>query len=270
MTVSPAVSPGTTPRPAVGDARAASSVDGRPRVSLGIVIGVALGHAGLLGLLWTGTETAAPPAPPRPLIVSLVAPPIEPAPPPARTEPEPRPPEPLPTPQITRPLPKPQPPKPVPEPLPKPVLTAEPAPRPQPMVERSAPATPPAPAVPLPEPAPELLPAPAPLAEAPRPAPPAPPAPTPPRPADYLDNPKPLYPALSKRLGEAGTVRLKVLVNPDGSVARLELAKSSGHPRLDRSAMDTVQSSWKFEPARQGDTPVAAWVIVPIQFTLRS
>ena len=94
--------------------------------------------------------------------------------------------------------------------------------------------------------------------------------PTPPRPADYLANPKPSYPSLSRRLGEEGTVRLNILVNPDGSVARLELARSSGHPRLDRSAMDTVQSSWKFEPARQGGMPVAAWVIVPIQFTLRS
>ena len=122
---------------------------------------------------------------------------------------------------------------------------------------------------PLPEPVPKALPPPAPVAEAPKSAPPLP-TPTPARPADYLNNPKPSYPALSKRLGEEGTVRLNILVNPDGSVARLELARSSGHPRLDRSAMDTVQSSWKFEPARQGDTPVAAWVIVPIQFTLRS
>ena len=105
--------------------------------------------------------------------------------------------------------------------------------------------------------------------EAPKTAPSAAP-PTPPRPADYLANPKPSYPSLSRRLGEEGTVRLNILVNPDGSVARLELARSSGYPRLDRSAMETVQSSWKFEPARQGGKPVAAWVIVPIQFTLRS
>ncbi|MCD6706501.1 MAG: energy transducer TonB [Thiobacillus sp.] len=65
-------------------------------------------------------------------------------------------------------------------------------------------------------------------------------------------------------------MRLNILVNPDGSVARLEIAKSSGYARLDQSAMHTVQSSWKFEPARQGGKPVAAWVIVPIQFTLRS
>ena len=121
---------------------------------------------------------------------------------------------------------------------------------------------------PTPAPEPESLPLPAAVVEAPRPAPP--PAPIPPRPADYLNNPRPPYPSLSRRQGEQGIVRLNILVNPDGSVARLDLLKSSGYPRLDRSAMETVQSSWKFEPARQGDTPVSAWVIVPIQFTLRS
>lgn len=99
---------------------------------------------------------------------------------------------------------------------------------------------------------------------------PSPPPTTSPRPADYLNNPRPPYPPLSKRLGEEGVVRLNILVNPDGSVARLEVAKSSGYPRLDEAAMKTVQSSWKFEPARQDGKPVAAWVVVPILFTLRS
>ena len=227
-----------------GSTRVASSF-ARARTSPASLIGVTLAHAGLLGLLVFAPSTPETITPPRPLMVSLIEPQIE----------------------APQPQPKPQPPKPVAKPLPTPVLAAKPTPTPTPQ----AVAEPPEP-TPLPEPAPEVLPppAPAPVVEALRPAPPAPPAPTPPRPADYLNNPKPPYPSLSKRLGEEGTVRLNILVNPDGSVARLELAKSSGHPRLDRSAMDTVQSSWKFEPARQGDAPVAAWVIVPIQFTLRS
>ncbi|MFP5408569.1 MAG: energy transducer TonB [Gammaproteobacteria bacterium] len=230
-----------------GSTRAASSF-APARISSASLIGVTFAHAALLGLLLLAPATPEPITPPRPLMVSLIEPRIE------APQPEPKP-EP----------PKPQPPKPVAKPLPAPVLAATPTPVPQPVVAAPEP-------TPLPEPAPEVLPppAPAPVVEAPSPAPPAPPAPTPPRPADYLNNPKPPYPSLSKRLGEEGTVRLNILVNPDGSVAWLELAKSSGHPRLDRSAMDTVQSSWKFEPARQGDTPVAAWVIVPIQFTLRS
>ncbi|MDP3421901.1 MAG: TonB family protein [Thiobacillus sp.] len=217
------------------------------RLSPASLAAVTLAHAGLLGGLLFAPATPEPITPPRPLMVSLLTPTVE--------APQPQP----------KPEPKPQPSKPVTKPLPTPVLAAKPTPVPQPVVETPKP-------TPLPEPVPELLPppAPAPVAEAPKPAPPSPPTPTPPRPADYLNNPKPSYPALSKRLGEEGTVRLNILVNPDGSVVQLELAESSGHPRLDRAAIDTVQSSWKFEPARQGDTPVAAWVIVPIQFTLRS
>jgi protein TonB len=217
-----------------------------PRLSPGQLVGVVLVHAGLLGvLLNTQPRLAEPVIPPRPLMVSLIEP--------ATEVPQPK------------PEPKPQPPKPVIKPLPPPpVLTAQrpvPTPDPQAVVETPKP---------LPEPVPEVLPPPAPaVVEATKPASSAAP-PSPPRPADYLANPKPPYPSLSKRLREEGTVRLNILVNPDGSVARLELAKSSGYPRLDQSAMNTVQSSWKFEPGRQGGNPVAAWVIVPIQFTLRS
>jgi protein TonB len=219
-----------------------------PRLSPGLMTVVVLVHAGLLGgLLNAQPRLAEPVVPPRPLMMSLIAPEIEAPQPQPQPEPKPRPPE-----AVSKPLP------------PPPVLTAQrplPTPEPQPVAETPQP---------LSEPVAEALPPSAPArVEAPKTAPSAAP-PTPPRPADYLANPKPSYPSLSRRLGEEGTVRLNILVNPDGSVARLELAKSSGYPRLDRSAIDTVQSSWKFEPARQGGMPVAAWVIVPIQFTLRS
>ena len=209
-----------------------------PRLPPGVLAGVALAHAGLLAALLQMPRTAEPILLPRPLMVSLIEPAIE----------------------SPQPEPKPQPPRPVAKPLPPPPVLAAETPLPAPQIAIEAPR-------PAPEPVPEALPAPAPVAETPRLAPPPP---TPPRVADYLNNPRPPYPSLSRRLGEQGTVRLNILVNPDGSVARLELLKSSGHPRLDTSAIETVQSSWKFEPARQGGNPVAAWVIVPIQFTLRS
>jgi len=247
MTASLSATFALKPDPGVEPSRPASSMFRRARISPAALIGVAFAHAGLLGLLLLAPDTPEPITPPRPLMVSLIEPQIE-----------------APRPQA-KPEPKPQPPKPVAKPLPTPVLAAKPTPAPIPQTV----AAPPEP-TPLSEPVPEVLSPPAPMAEAPKPAPSLPPAPTPPHPADYLANPKPSYPALSKRLGEEGTVRLNILVNPDGSVARLELERSSGHPRLDRSAMETVQSSWKFVPAHQGGKPVAAWVIVPIQFTLRS
>ena len=241
MTASLPLPLSTSPLPATGAAAYA------PRLSRASLAGVLAAHAALLALFWLTPDAPEPITPPRPLTVSLITPEVE--------APEPQ------------PKPTPVPPKPVVKPLPPPpVLVAErPQPTPQPVIEAPKP-------VPVPEPVPEVLPPPAPpvvVAEAPKPAPPPPP-PSPPRAADYLNNPKPPYPALSKRLGEEGIVRLNILVNPDGSVARLEIAKSSGYPRLDEVALKTVQSSWKFEPARQAGKPIQAWVIVPIQFTLRS
>jgi protein TonB len=103
------------------------------------------------------------------------------------------------------------------------------------------------------------------------PAPPAPPAPVrviPPNfNADYLKNPPPVYPATARRQGQQGRVMLRVLVNTAGTADRVEIRNSSGHGLLDGAALDAVRQ-WKFVPARQGDQPIAAWVIVPITFTL--
>ncbi|WP_296640209.1 energy transducer TonB [Thiobacillus sp. 65-1402] len=213
-----------------------------PHTSRATLAVVALAHAGLLTALLNAPETPKPINsinPPRPLMVSLIEPEV---------------------PQV-KPEPKAQPPKPAIKPLPPPPALAAQRPVPTPDLQQAAEAP-----KPLPAPVTNVLPPPVTVVmDAPKPAPSLPP-----HPANYLANPKPPYPLLSRRLGEAGTVRLNILVNPDGSVDRLELAQSSGYPRLDRAALETVQSSWKFEPARQGGRPVAAWVIVPIQFTLRS
>lgn len=143
-------------------------------------------------------------------------------------------------------------------------------PRPQPVKPRPAPPQPPVQLA-----APEASPAPAPVVVVPaEPAPPvaAPPAPvqaTQPRfDADYLDNPKPPYPPLARRMGEEGRVVLRAHVTPDGAAGEVQLHASSGSPRLDESALQTVRR-WKFVPARRGAEPVAAWVLVPIAFTLK-
>lgn len=85
--------------------------------------------------------------------------------------------------------------------------------------------------------------------------------------ADYLDNPAPLYPALSRRQGEQGRVILRVLVNAVGSADEVQVRTSSGFPRLDESARDTVRR-WRFVSAKRGAEPVAAWVLIPISFRL--
>jgi protein TonB len=86
--------------------------------------------------------------------------------------------------------------------------------------------------------------------------------------ADYLDNPKPPYPALSHRVGEQGRVLLRVRVDAAGKALDVQLHTSSGYARLDNSALETVRR-WKFVPARLGSDPVAATVLVPIAFSLK-
>jgi protein TonB len=87
--------------------------------------------------------------------------------------------------------------------------------------------------------------------------------------AAYLNNPPPAYPPLSRRLGEQGRVLVRVFVDPSGAPVQVELRESSGHPRLDDAAAAAVRR-WRFVPARRGDEPVGAWVLVPISFNLRS
>ena len=182
--------------------------------------------------------TPQPPAPP--------APPTPPAPPP----PKPAPPKPSPTP------PKPRVAKPTPAPEPMPVAIADPTP---------APAAP----VGVVEPQPAAKPVEAPVAAAPAPA--APPAPAivqPSSDASHLNNPKPVYPAVSKRLGEQGKIVLRVLIGADGIPQKVEIKQSSGFERLDEAAIATVQR-WKFVPGKRNGVPEAMWNIVPINFVLR-
>lgn len=105
----------------------------------------------------------------------------------------------------------------------------------------------------------------------------APPAPAPaPAPAvaarfdaDYLQNPKPVYPPMSRRQGEEGKVVLRVRVSAQGLPLAVEVKQSSGFARLDEAARAAVER-WRFVPARQGDEPVEAAVLVPLNFTLNN
>ena len=157
--------------------------------------------------------------------------------------------------------------KPVPRPQPVPA-PAQPASRPQPILAARAPEAPASFAV---APQPPAPPVPAPVTVATPPAPPAPaaaPAVTGPRfDADYLHNPKPVYPAFSRRNGEEGKVFLRVRVSADGSALELEIKQSSGFPRLDGAARDAV-AKWRFIPARRGDEAIESWVTVPVVFAL--
>lgn len=219
------------------------------------------------GLLHRAAEVVVPAQ----ILAEFIAPP--PPPPPApepvvMTPPPPVPPPPAPPPPRVA---KPTPPKPRPAPRPRPA----PAPEPQPLAVAEAPATAPTvPAAPVAPPAPEPAPAPVEAPSGP-PGPPSPPAPPaepayvpPSTQAAHLNNPRPAYPSMSRRLGETGRVVVRVLIGPDGRAQDARIHRSSGFERLDQASLDTALNKWRYVPATRGGVPVAAWANVPIDWTL--
>ena len=85
--------------------------------------------------------------------------------------------------------------------------------------------------------------------------------------ADYLQNPKPAYPALSKRMGEQGKVMVRVLIGVDGAAQKAEIRQSSGFERLDQAALNTVLK-WRYVPGKRGGMAEEMWFNVPINFVL--
>ena len=167
-------------------------------------------------------------------------------------------------------------------PTPKPVATPAPPLVNRPPVRPRIAVVKPAIAPPRPTPAPMAVAAPvssAPAPEAGAPVPPPVPVQAPvPAPADpgprtvssgvqYLQTPRPDYPAQSKRLGEEGKVVLRVLVNQQGTAERIEVQKSSGFARLDDAARQAVQQA-RFKPHLEDGRPVPVFAIVPITFRL--
>ena len=85
--------------------------------------------------------------------------------------------------------------------------------------------------------------------------------------ADYLQNPKPAYPGLSKRLGEQGQVVVRVFIEVNGRAQKAEIKQSSGFERLDQAALSTVLR-WRYVPAKRAGVAESMWFNVPINFVL--
>ena len=223
----------------------------RQRLSRNAVIAlmVLLLHIGLIwalqsGLLMRTAELLVPAE----VLAQLIEPPVpkpEPAPvPPPRTV--------IPTPAVQK--------KTIPKPAvrpqaqPQPAAIADPAPSPNAPTGNLAPAVlaPPAPEVTAPS-------APAPAA--------TPRVELPSSNADYLQNPKPAYPPLSKRLGEQGKVIVRVLIGADGVPQKAEIRQSSGFDRLDQAALNTALK-WRYVPGKRGGVAEDMWFNVPINFVL--
>ena len=97
--------------------------------------------------------------------------------------------------------------------------------------------------------------------------PPSPPLVQAPTAAKYLQNPRPDYPRLSRRMREEGTVILRVLVSVAGAAQELSVAQSSGFQRLDQAAVEAVKA-WRFVPGTRDGEAQAMWFQVPIVFRM--
>jgi protein TonB len=82
---------------------------------------------------------------------------------------------------------------------------------------------------------------------------------------------KPDYPAISIRQNEQGRVLLLIYVMPDGKVGDVKVSRSSGHPRLDASAMREARESWRFLPAKDSrGQAIATWGTFEVAFELNN
>jgi protein TonB len=122
------------------------------------------------------------------------------------------------------------------------------------------------------------------VAEAPPPEPVAaapvetPPAPAPAAPAilrvsagalQYLAQPPVEVPRLSRRLGESGTVLVRVVVDVNGLPRVVALHKSSGFSRLDEQALGAMRAA-RFKPCTRDGAPIDCEAIAPIAYELEN
>ena len=104
---------------------------------------------------------------------------------------------------------------------------------------------------------------------------PAAPSPTPPAPStprtvssvEYIKAPQLIYPNLSRRLGESGTVVLRILINEKGLPEQILIQKSTGYSNLDEAGRQAAQRAL-FKPMIENGKPVPVYVLVPLTFQL--
>ena len=77
-----------------------------------------------------------------------------------------------------------------------------------------------------------------------------------------------MYPAMSKRLGEEGTVVLLLTVDEDGKVSDGSIQSSSGFERLDEAALKEAKRSWRFLPGTVNGKPASMQMPMKVTFKI--
>jgi protein TonB len=88
---------------------------------------------------------------------------------------------------------------------------------------------------------------------------------SPPTPVNKLP---PTYPGSLLSKGIGGRVLVTCSVDETGRVVAASIKQSSGHPDLDKAAINAV-NKWKFKPATKGGRKIKATCVVPFNFEVR-
>lgn len=78
--------------------------------------------------------------------------------------------------------------------------------------------------------------------------------------------PRPSYPQIARVAGVEGVVVLQLLIGEDGGVKEVRILDG---PEMLREAAVAAAMQGRFKPAQNQHRPVAAWVQVPMRFSLQ-
>jgi|GEM_PF-6883068 len=78
-------------------------------------------------------------------------------------------------------------------------------------------------------------------------------------------NQPPIYPEISRRMGQAGRVIVDTRLDGDGNVISVKIARTSGFQELDQAALDAVRD-WKMDLPSNG----LLRLFIPITFQLKA
>ena len=87
-------------------------------------------------------------------------------------------------------------------------------------------------------------------------------------PPQFSKQVKPQYPDSARAAGETGEVKVKVLVQPDGTAKSFTIFKSSGHKDLDDAVLAALKAS-TYKSATTDGKPTLAFLDVTYKFTLQ-
>jgi TonB family protein len=76
-----------------------------------------------------------------------------------------------------------------------------------------------------------------------------------------------VYPEAAKRAGIEGKVMVRVFIGKDGTVKLTGIAESPD-PDLSAAAIKVIKDT-KFTPALKNGSPIAYWIMIPIEFSLK-